>query len=82
MECTGFFSDDIGDVKCGYHIHLNDIIKNQGMLQNEKILLFHFSQKYKTIDSIAQYIYILDEPLNYFFNIFIILLWILLIITI
>jgi len=64
MECTGLSPDDINEVRQGYHIHLNDIKDNQGILQNEKILLFHFSQKYRTLEDVTQYINLLDEPLK------------------
>jgi ribonuclease Z len=53
MECTGFSSDD----KCycceGKHIHWEDLVENQHLFSNEKIMLFHFSQQYKTVDDIS-----------------------------
>jgi len=54
MECTGFSDDDTDSVQCGKHIHFKDIINNQELFKNEKILLFHFSQKYKTLDDILE----------------------------
>ena len=53
MECTGFSTDD----KCfcceGKHIHWDDIVKYQHLFLNEKIMLFHFSQQYKSFDEIS-----------------------------
>ena len=71
MECTGFSPEDKCDCCEGKHIHLDDLIKNQHMFQNEKIMLFHFSQQYRTLDDINSFINILDKEfankLIYFF---------------
>ena len=53
MECTGFSTDD----KCfcceGKHIHWDDLVEYQHLFLNEKIMLFHFSQQYKSFDEIS-----------------------------
>jgi ribonuclease Z len=56
MECTGFSPDDIQHTKEGKHIHINDIITNKDQFNNTKIMLFHFSQQYKTNDDLVSYI--------------------------
>lgn len=55
MECTGFSPDN--KIKCieGKHIHWDDIISNYTFFNNEKIILFHFSQQYHFIKDILQY---------------------------
>ncbi len=55
MECTGFSPDDNCECLDGKHIHWNDLVNNYKLFKNEKIMLFHFSQQYKTIDDIIQY---------------------------
>jgi len=70
MECTGFGVDDITDCQCGKHIHINDINKYADKFQNEKIILFHFSQKYKTLEEIQQLSFIdnrLKDKIIFFF---------------
>jgi ribonuclease Z len=62
MECTGFSYEDINFTHIGKHIHFNDIIVNSNKFNNEKIILFHFSQKYKKLDDIKDYI--IDTPNN------------------
>jgi ribonuclease BN (tRNA processing enzyme) len=54
MECTGFNNDDHNDCVNNKHIHWNDIVNHYEKFLNEKIILFHFSQQYKTIDDIIQ----------------------------
>ena len=56
MECTGFSKEDKQQTIDGKHIHWDDIIINKHMFKNEKIILFHFSQKYKTLDDLLEYI--------------------------
>lgn len=70
MECTGFDIDDMKTTEEGYHIHFNDIIKYHEKFMNEKIILFHFSQKYKVYEDIEPFIKIAPESLRdklYFF---------------
>lgn len=55
MECTGFSSDDKCDCCEGKHIHWDDLVENQYLFSNEKIMLFHFSQQYKTLDEINSF---------------------------
>jgi ribonuclease Z len=57
MECTGFGPNDICQCNEGKHIHWEDIVKNSDKFKNDKILLFHFSQKYKVYEDIAEYIH-------------------------
>lgn len=56
MECTGFTDDLKEYTKKGKHIHFDDIKDNYHLFKNDKILLFHFSQQYKTIDEIRKHI--------------------------
>lgn len=63
MECTGFGPNDICQCNEGKHIHWNDIIKNCDKFKNEKILLFHFSQKYRMYEDIADHIHECPEHL-------------------
>ena len=63
MECTGFAPDDINTTCEGKHIHWNDIISNHTKFKNEKIILFHFSQQYKTMDDIQEYIKDMPESM-------------------
>ncbi len=55
MECTGFSSEDMCDCCEGKHIHWNDLVENQYMFANEKIMLFHFSQQYRNLEDISAY---------------------------
>ena len=55
MECTGFSDDDCCDCCTGKHIHVNDLTLNHHLFENNKIVLFHFSQQYKQIDQILEY---------------------------
>jgi len=55
MECTGFSPDIIPDCHKGKHIHWDDLIINYKLFNNEKIMLFHFSQQYKNIEDIMIY---------------------------
>lgn len=61
MECTGFEKDDIIECRLGEHIHIDDINENYNKFNNIKIILFHFSQKYKNVEQIEYYIKKLDE---------------------
>lgn len=61
MECTGFKKEDIIECQIGKHIHIDDINKNYKMFNNKKILLFHFSQKYRDISEIEFFINKLDD---------------------
>jgi ribonuclease Z len=56
IECTGFSMDDHMITKKGKHIHWDDILEIIPLFKNEKIILFHFSQQYKTIDDIMPFI--------------------------
>ena len=71
MECTGFSISDKKIIECNKHIHFDDIVKNNNLFNNNKILLFHFSQQYNTLDDIKEYITNiptnLNEKLLYFF---------------
>ena len=64
MECTGFSPDDKSDCCEGKHIHFDEIIKNKDLFQNEKIILFHFSQQYRTLDDISTFISKVDKELE------------------
>jgi len=64
MECTGFSPDDKFDCINGKHTHWDDIIDNYKILKNEKIVLFHFSQKYRSIDEIHHFTHHSTEELN------------------
>lgn len=55
MECTGFCPEDKTECTCGKHIHWDDLIEHQNQFQNEKIILFHFSQAYRKLEDIKQY---------------------------
>ena len=55
MECTGFSDDDCCDCCTGKHIHVNDLTLYHHLFENNKIVLFHFSQQYKQIDQILEY---------------------------
>jgi ribonuclease BN (tRNA processing enzyme) len=63
MECTGFSPED--DCICceGKHIHINDLVLHNNLFQNKKIVLFHFSQQYRTIDQILTYCSHIPESL-------------------
>jgi ribonuclease Z len=61
MECTGFSDEDITTTREGKHIHWNDIIENKEKFNNMKIILFHFSQKYKTYEDLMKYTGIMDS---------------------
>ena len=69
MECTGFLEDEIQLCNCGKHIHINDIIKYANLFKNEKIILFHFSQQYKSITELLAIKLpdILQNKIIYFF---------------
>jgi len=56
MECTGFSTEDHVITKKGKHIHWDDIMEISHLFKNEKIILFHFSQQYKTMDDITSFI--------------------------
>lgn len=56
MECTGFDMDDIKTTSEGKHIHFSDIIKYHEKFMNERIVLFHVSQKYKKYNDIKLFI--------------------------
>jgi ribonuclease Z len=56
MECTGFSPEDKEDCLIGKHIHFDDIIENKHYFENEKIVLFHFSQKYGKIEELDDFI--------------------------
>jgi ribonuclease BN (tRNA processing enzyme) len=64
MECTGFSPEDKPDCIGGKHIHWDDIVINQANFLNDKIVLFHFSQQYKTLDDILQYTQTGPQELN------------------
>lgn len=64
MECTGFNDDDIKETIDGKHTHLDDLIKHNELFNNQKIILFHFSQKYKKIEDITQYTNNISEKLK------------------
>jgi ribonuclease Z len=55
MECTGFSENDYSDCCSGKHIHVNDLTLYHHLFENNKIVLFHFSQQYKHIDQILEY---------------------------
>ena len=55
MECTGFSDDDMCDCCTGKHIHVNNLIINHQLFLNNKIVLFHFSQKYKELGQLLEY---------------------------
>lgn len=61
MECTGFSPDDKCDCCEGKHIHFDDIIENRNLFHNEKIILFHFSQQYKTYEDIISFVDKIDK---------------------
>lgn len=70
MECTGFSENDKLDTLEGKHIHYDDIINNSTIFNNKQIILFHFSQQYKTLNDILLYINNTNEINNkiiYFF---------------
>jgi ribonuclease Z len=55
MECTGFSPSDKNYCVDGKHIHWDDIVLYNKYFSNQKIVLFHFSQQYKSIDDILHY---------------------------
>ena len=71
MECTGFSEDDTCDCHCGKHIHVNDLAKHADLFNNNKIILFHFSQQYRTMEELLGYCHHLPtsliDKLIYFF---------------
>lgn len=56
MECTGFSMEDHMITKKGKHIHWNELLERSHLFKNEKIILFHFSQQYKTMEDIMPFI--------------------------
>jgi ribonuclease Z len=56
MECTGFAPEDKQFTIDGKHIHFDDIIENYKLFNNQKIILFHFSQQYHTVQQLMFYI--------------------------
>jgi ribonuclease Z len=64
MECTGFSPDDKFDCIDGKHNHWEDIVSNHKYFNNEKIVLFHFSQQYKLISEIQNYTQHSPKELN------------------
>ena len=56
MECTGFSPEDKKRTKEGKHIHWDELIEHHEKFMNNKIVLFHFSQQYKTMEDLQQYI--------------------------
>jgi len=56
MECTGFDLEDKENCLNGKHIHFDDIKENYDKFNNEKIMLFHFSQKYQDRSELIDYI--------------------------
>jgi ribonuclease BN (tRNA processing enzyme) len=56
MECTGFAPEDKQFTIDGKHIHFDDIIENYKLFNNNKIILFHFSQQYHSIQQLMVYI--------------------------
>lgn len=56
MECTGFSPEDHATTKKGKHIHWNELLEMSHLFKNEKIILFHFSQQYKTMEDIMPFI--------------------------
>ena len=56
MECTGFSDEDKIKYINSKHIHIDDIIKHNNKFNNDKIILFHFSQQYNNILDIINYI--------------------------
>lgn len=64
MECTGFSSDDIIECQLGYHTHIDDIARETKRFNNEKIVLFHFSQKYKDVKKLEDKVSLLDDDLQ------------------
>jgi ribonuclease Z len=56
MECTGFSDEEIDECNTGKHIHWNDIVNNSEAFKNDKIILFHFSQKYRDLSQIFEII--------------------------
>lgn len=71
MECTGFSNDDKCDCAHGKHIHIDEIGNHADLFKNEKIILFHFSQQYKSIEELLEYSHnipkSLKDKLIYFF---------------
>ena len=55
MECTGFANDDNCTCHEGKHIHINDLILHSHLFVNKQIVLFHFSQQYKSINQIFEH---------------------------
>lgn len=64
MECTGFSPDDKFDCVDGKHTHWDDIVANYKFFKNDKIVLFHFSQQYRSIDEIHHYTQHSPKELN------------------
>lgn len=56
MECTGFDDEDKDICFLGKHIHIENIKENYNKFNNEKIMLFHYSQKYHDKNELIEYI--------------------------
>lgn len=55
MECTGFAPEDNCTCCEGKHVHINDLVLYSNLFANKHIVLFHFSQQYRTIDQILSH---------------------------
>ncbi len=71
MECTGFCPDDVGQCCEGKHIHVDDLKRTSEKFMNKKIVLFHFSQQYKSLSEVLHFTQQVPEDLStkflYFF---------------
>jgi ribonuclease BN (tRNA processing enzyme) len=64
MECTGFSPEDI-HVREDNHIHFDDIESNIDKFKNEKIILYHISQKYRDVNELYdKYVNKVNEIIN------------------
>lgn len=70
MECTGFSDDDKYETLVGKHIHLDDIVEHHTKFNNKMIILYHFSQKYKKIEELIEYINKTPDELKQKLNLF------------
>lgn len=52
IECTGFCKEDVKN-RLDNHIHIDDIYNNMNLFNNEKIVLYHISPKYRNIEEIT-----------------------------
>ena len=61
MECTHFNDSTVENAILHGHIHFQQFVDNIGKFDNKWIILCHFSQKYRKIDDIKDYLKVLSE---------------------